>query len=204
MQPDIISFNEVDDADQAAMLHGLVNAHTGMSWTSTFSGWGNQILSRLPVSGSSVCTFNPAAGRRAAHMSVQVNGRALNIWSAHLAVDSASARIGEVYALQGCAQNWSEARIIAGDYNMQQNSEEYGAAASRYTDAWAAARSSGSTVNYSGNCDGCTRNSRIDYVFSSHGASFLTVQSAQIYDTRDGNGHMPSDHKPMVITSRVR
>jgi endonuclease/exonuclease/phosphatase family metal-dependent hydrolase len=204
MQPDIISFNEVDDAGQAAMLHALVNAYTGTTWTSTFSGWGNQILTRLPAHDSSVCTFNPGAGRRAAHLSVAVNGRTLNIWSAHLAVDSASARLSEVYALQDCAQVWPEARIIAGDYNMQQSSTEYGAAAASYTDAWAAARSQGTAVNYSGNCDGCTRNSRIDYVFSSHGAWFLTVESAQIYDTADGSGHRPSDHKPMVVTYRVQ
>lgn len=203
MNPDIISFNEVNDAAQAAMLKDLVAAYTGVSWTSTFSGWGNQLLSRLPVSTSSVCHFNPSAGRRGAHLSVRVNGRTLNVWSAHLAVDSASVRLSEVYALQGCAGEWSEARIIAGDYNMQQSSAEYAAAASGYVDAWAKARELGATSNYSGNCDGCTRNSRIDYVFSSKGASFLSVRGAQIYDTRDGGGHMPSDHKPMVVTYTV-
>lgn len=204
MQPDIISFNEVDDAAQADMLLGLLNAQSGYTWRSTFSGWGNQILTRLPVQGSSVCHFNPDAGRRAAHLSVSVNGRTLNLWSAHLAVDSAGERLREVYALQECARSWGEARIIAGDFNMQQSSGEYAAAATGFTDAWAAARSQGTTANYSGNCDGCTRNSRIDYVFSSHGASFLSVQSAQIYDTRDANGHMPSDHKPLVVTYTVR
>ena len=204
INPDVISFNEVDDAAQAAMLHGLVNAYTGITWTSTFSGWGNQILTRLPVNGSSVCSFNPGAGRLAAHLSTTRNGRTINIWSAHLAVESASARVSEIYALNDCAQQWSEARIIAGDFNMQQSSGEYGVAAGIYTDAWAAARAAGTAVNYSGNCDGCTRNSRIDYVFSSHGASFLTVSSVQIFDTRDGNGNMPSDHKPMLVTYTVR
>jgi endonuclease/exonuclease/phosphatase family metal-dependent hydrolase len=186
INPDIVSFNEVDDEALATLLHGVVTAHTGATWTATYSGWGNQLLSRVPVSATSVCSFNPAAGRLAAHLRAEINGRAINIWSAHLAVDSAAARVSD------------------GDFNMQQSSGEYAAAASSYIDAWAAARSIGTTINYSGNCDGCTRNSRIDYVFSSHGAWFLELQAARIYDTRDANGAMPSDHKPMLVTYSVR
>jgi endonuclease/exonuclease/phosphatase family metal-dependent hydrolase/regulation of enolase protein 1 (concanavalin A-like superfamily) len=204
MQPDIISLNEIDHAGQADVMTNAVKAATGRHWYATYSGWGNLILSRLPMHASSVCAFNPGAGRLAAHMSTTVNGRALNIWSAHLAVDSASARLSEVSKLQACAGAWAEARIVAGDYNMQQSSSEYHAMASGYVDAWAAARSAGTTINYSGNCDGCTRNSRIDYVFSSKGASFLTVKSAQMIDTRDHRGHMPSDHKPLIVTYTVR
>jgi len=33
---------------------------------------------------------------------------------------------------------------------------------------------------------------------------FLTVESAQMIDTRDGDGFMPSDHKPLVVTYRVQ
>jgi len=56
------------------------------------------------------------------------------------------------------------------------------------------------TINYDGNCDGCTRNSRIDYIFSSQGASsWLTLRNAQVFDARDANGIMPSDHKPMRV-----
>ena len=188
----------------ASTLHGLVNGRTGASWTATYSGWGNLILSRVPVTDTSVCTFNAGAGRKAAHLSAVVNGRAVNIWSAHLAVDSSSTRVEEVYALQSCARSWTEARIIAGDFNMQANSSEYSAAVASYTDAWAAAKAAGAAQNYSGNCDGCTRNSRIDYVFSSRGASFLSVEGAQMFDTRDGSGHMPSDHTPLMVTSRGR
>ena len=204
INPDIVSFNEVDDPAMAALLHGVVSAHTGTAWTSTFSGWGNQLLSRLPVRGTSVCSFNPAAGRVAAHLLAEINGRAINVWSAHLAVDSGSERLREIYALQACAQGWPEARILTGDFNMQQSSGEYAAAVSSYTDAWAAARSLGVTINYAGNCDGCTRNSRIDYMFSSLGAWFLELTAARIYDTRDAYGYMPSDHKPMLVTYAVR
>jgi endonuclease/exonuclease/phosphatase family metal-dependent hydrolase len=203
INPDIISFNEVDDPAMAALLHGVITAYTGTAWASSYSGWGNQVLSRLPVSGTSVCSFNPAAGRVAAHLRAEINGRSINLWSAHLSADSSSERLGEIYALQACAQGWTEARIITGDFNMQQSSGEYAVAATSYTDAWAWARLMGATTNYTGNCDGCTRNSRIDYMFTSQGAWFLELTAARIYDTRDAYGYMPSDHKPLLVTYTV-
>ena len=98
---------------------------------------------------------------------------------------------------------WAEGRILAGDFNMQWYSPEYAAAASGYIDGWSAAKEQGTAYNYSGNCDGCTRNSRIDYMFSSWGASWLTVGSAEVVDTRDAFGYMPSDHKPLIVTYKV-
>jgi endonuclease/exonuclease/phosphatase family metal-dependent hydrolase len=204
MAPNVISLNEVSDAVMADEIHRIVERHTGTSWYSAFSGWGNQILTRLAVQGTSVCGFNPSAGRLAVHVSAVANGRSLNLWSAHLAVDSGSTRSAEVAALQACASGWPEARLIAGDFNMQASSGEYADAAASYADAWATARTKGATINYSGNCDGCTRRSRIDYVFASHGAPWLELQSAEIVDTRDGYGAMPSDHKPLVVAYRVR
>ena len=41
-------------------------------------------------------------------------------------------------------------------------------------------------------------------VFASYGAPWLELQSAEIIDTRDGYGTMPSDHKPLVVSYRVR
>ena len=202
--PNVISLNEVSDAAMADEIHRIVERHTGTSWYSAFSGWGNQILTRLAVQGTSVCGFNPSAGRLAVHVSAVANGRSLNLWSAHLAVDSGSTRNAEVEALQACASGWPEARLIAGDFNMQASSGEYATAAASYADAWATARTTGATINYSGNCDGCTRRSRIDYVFASHGAPWLELQSAEIVDTRDAYGTMPSDHKPLVVSYRVR
>jgi endonuclease/exonuclease/phosphatase family metal-dependent hydrolase len=128
----------------------------------------------------------------------------VNLWSTHLNVSSATARVSEVGAMHACALNWTEARIISGDHNMQYGSTEYVAAATGYNDAWLVAKSLGTAINFSGNCDGCTRNSRIDYVFTSAGAANLALKSAQIYDTRDANGIMPSDHKPMVVTYTVK
>ncbi len=201
---DVISLNEVDTASQADGIISRLNARTGRRWKSAFSGWGNLLLTRLPLDGQSVCHFNRDAGRKGAHLTTIVNGRPLNIWSVHLAVDSSRTRVQEVKAVQGCADDWPEARIVAGDFNMQASSTEYAVMARTYIDGWKAAKARGATTNYPGNKDGATRRSRIDYVFGSKGATFLAVQAAQIYDTRDANGVMPSDHKPMVVTYTVK
>jgi endonuclease/exonuclease/phosphatase family metal-dependent hydrolase len=204
MGPNLVSLNEVDDQESADAIRAGLERYTGQPWASMFSGRGNHVLTRLPVQSASLCTYNGSAGRVAAHIGVIAGGRVVNLWSTHLAVDSSSTRAFEISALQNCASQWSEARVIAGDFNMQWTSGEYGVAAASYVDAWAQARSLGVTINFDGNCDGCTRNSRIDYVFASQNAPWLQIQMAQVFDTRDGNGYMPSDHKPVLIVYEVR
>jgi endonuclease/exonuclease/phosphatase family metal-dependent hydrolase len=206
MTPDVASLNEVDTQDQVNAIVSALQARTGVTWNVSFSGLGNLVLSRLPLTAKSNCLYgmrSDGGGAYSAHASVLVSGRAVNIWSTHLNVSSASSRRTEIAAVQACAANWPEARIIAGDFNMQYGSPEYFDAARGYTDAWLKAKALGVWTNFPGNCDGCTRNSRIDYVFTSNGATNLVLKSAQIYDTRDANGVTASDHKPMVVTYTV-
>jgi endonuclease/exonuclease/phosphatase family metal-dependent hydrolase len=68
-----------------------------------------------------------------------------------------------------------------------------------YYDAWAKAQSAGTAIAYPGNTAGNTRNSRIDYIFSSKGATALVLKAAQVYNT----GSI-SDHRPVVATFEVR
>ena len=205
MNPDVASLNEVDTPEQVSAILSGLRAATGVTWGASFSGLGTLVVSRLPLASTSKCAYDPAIPDvYAAHASVIVNGRPINVFSAHLHVGSASARYTEAKTLQACASNWAEARIITGDYNMQYGTAEYNAAATGYGDAWLSAKALGTAYNFSGNCDGCTRNSRIDYVFTSKGATSLTLKSAQIFDTRDANGYMASDHKPMLVVYTVR
>jgi endonuclease/exonuclease/phosphatase family metal-dependent hydrolase len=203
MNPDIASLNEVDTQDQLNAIVNALKTKTGVAWYSSFSGLGNLVISRLAPTATSRCVY-PDGVRYSAHLATIVNGRPINVWSIHTTVDNASTRLAEVKGLQTCAQNWPEGRILAGDYNMQEGSPEYLQAVVGYTDSWLAARSLGTAVNFSGNCDGCTRNSRIDYQFLSKGATFLALRSAQIFDTRDANGVTPSDHKPLLVTYDVK
>lgn len=201
MNPDVMSLNEVDGDWDLDPIVGALQALTGVRWYSAFSGLGNVVISRHPFSQSSICNYNSWYPRNAAHGGVVFAGRTINFFSAHLDSSSGGVRLGEVYALQGCAAAWGSAAIIAGDFNMQTNTAEYAAAAYGYNDAWLNAENLGTAYNYSGNCDGCTRNSRIDYVFAT--PWYLRVTSAQLVDTRDGNGYMPSDHKPLLVTFAV-
>jgi endonuclease/exonuclease/phosphatase family metal-dependent hydrolase len=71
-----------------------------------------------------------------------------------------------------------------------------------FNDSWAVAASKGTAVAFSGNT-GETKKGRIDYIYSSKGAN-LSVKSSQVYDTRDSNGVMPSDHRPVLTTFIVQ
>jgi exonuclease III len=73
-----------------------------------------------------------------------------------------------------------------------------------YIDTWAQAQANGTAIAYPGNTAGNTRNSRIDYILYSKGATNLTLVSSQVYDVRDANGVMPSDHRPLLTTFRVQ
>ena len=72
-----------------------------------------------------------------------------------------------------------------------------------YKDSWAQAQSAGMAVAYPDNPNGNTRNTRIDYVWYSNSGSKLTLRSSQVFDTRDGNGVMPSDHRPLLTVFDV-
>lgn len=54
---------------------------------------------------------------------------------------------------------------------------------------------------YSGNTAGNTRNSRIDYIWHSEGASRLKLKQVKVFDVRNS---MPSDHRPLMATYEVR
>jgi len=201
VNPDIATLNEVDDEGQLYNILSALNARTGTSWYVAFAAK-NAVLTRLPARQTSTCGYGYTY-QSAPQVSIAVNGQSLNIWSVHLDADADYARLYEIAVLQSCLDAGA-ANIIAGDFNMQAGSLEYSVTvAPGYIDAWDTARNLGATLNYAGNCDGCTRNTRIDYLFSSN-VWFLTVESAQMIDTRDGDGFMPSDHKPLVVTYRVQ
>jgi len=206
VNPEVVTMNEVDDESQLWNIVSYLQAQTGVTWHATFA-YKNAVLTRLPVLNQNYCGYGYTSGQTSPQTGILVNGRAVGIWAAHLDADSAYARWSEIGTLQYCLNGWSSANIIAGDFNMQAASPEYWTMLGGYPgyiDAWDTARNNGATFNYSGNCDGCTRNSRIDYMFSSSSAWFLTVDWASMIDTRDAYGYMPSDHKPFVITYRVR
>jgi endonuclease/exonuclease/phosphatase family metal-dependent hydrolase len=201
--PDIVTLNEVDNnAQRDALLEQLRQQIPGASW-SFYYITGIMIVSRLPIVSSSKCLVNASANRHVIHIGIVVNGRPVNVWNAHLALDSSAVRTQETRAIRACEAKWPEPRIVAGDFNMQPDTPEYRSMSEGHIDAWVAAARLGSARNYQGNCDGCTRNTRIDYVFTSKGSSWLTLASAEIFDTRNSKGVMASDHKPLLVVYNI-
>jgi hypothetical protein len=74
-----------------------------------------------------------------------------------------------------------------------------------YYDSWAVAESKGVALSFSGlTPSGATKKGRIDYILYSKTAPNLVMKQSQVYDTRDANGVMPSDHRPVLTTFEVR
>jgi endonuclease/exonuclease/phosphatase family metal-dependent hydrolase len=213
---DVISLNEVEkfnasygNIDQAAEIAKYLTTKTGKTWyrymvpaSGGSTGIGNAIISRFPLEGSSVCQLS--GSRNAVRGGMTINGRTVNLWSTHLAVESASYRVAEVTKLMSCMASFPEQRMVAGDFNAQAGTTEINKMLAEYRDAWVEARRIGEAINYPGNCDGCSRNSRIDYLFYSKGAAALVLKKAEMIDTRNAKGVMASDHKPMVVTFEVK
>ena len=199
---DVISLNEVDSAANASAIVSRLRSLTGRTWYYEYD-YGIVIISRFPIESGSSCVINSGIGRKAVQANIVLNGRTINIFSAHLDAYSATTRQSEARALVACAGRFAEQRIIAGDLNAGTSAAEINYIEQYYTDAWLAAKALGTATNYDGNCDGCTRNGRIDYVMASRGASRLVLRSARVFDTRDSDGDMPSDHKPLMVTYAV-
>ena len=102
------------------------------------------------------------------------------------------------------ADNYPEQRILAGDFNAWPGATELGIMKADYKDAWAVAQSLDVDVAYSGNTAGNTRNSRIDYIWHSEGASRLKLKQVRVFDVRNSSGVMPSDHRPLMATYEVK
>jgi endonuclease/exonuclease/phosphatase family metal-dependent hydrolase len=217
INPHVISLNEVHydtsytDDNQPALLKQMLESKTGRTWYSYFrttagstKGHGNLILSRYPISASGYCQLDSA--RVAAQATVAVNGRNVNFYSTHLdSADSGTKRIAEVKALLSCLGNDAEQKIVAGDFNAQASSTEINLMKDLYVDGWAKADANGDAYSYPGNTRwGATRNSRIDYVFVSEKAGYTVIRKAEVLDTRDSSGDMPSDHKPLVLTLEIK
>jgi endonuclease/exonuclease/phosphatase family metal-dependent hydrolase len=215
LNPDIVSLNEVErytgwgNTDEPALIASLMKQYTGRTWYYKFqtlaggsNGIGCMVLSRFPIDASSPKLL--VGSRSAIDMTITVNGRTINFTSTHLHPDSSSYRLHEIGEITSWQRGLAEQRIIAGDFNAVGSSSENSTMKQAYYDSWAEAQSDGTAVAYPGNTSGATRNGRIDYIYFSHGSSGLTMKGSQVFDVRDSNGVMPSDHRPLMTTFVVR
>ena len=210
-RPDVISFNEVEHygLDQPAVYASLLQKYTGHKWyykftsgAGTQSGLGNMIMSRFPFDATDIQVFSH--NRAGVQGTIHVNGQAINITSTHLDANSTSYRLQEIGELTAWERTIAEQRIVCGDFNAYPGSSENSTMKQAYYDTWAEAQGDGTAVAYPGNTAGNTRNSRIDYIYQSHGSTALRLKSSQVFDVRDANGVMPSDHRPVMSVFTVK
>jgi endonuclease/exonuclease/phosphatase family metal-dependent hydrolase len=212
----VVSLNEVEknvggygNEDQPARFASMLKSKTGKTWYYNFAhrtggtnGQGNLLLSTFPIESDD--DYELSYSRSVARIAIIVNGIRVNVYSTHLDADSSSRRATQMKELTAWADNYPEQRILAGDYNAWPGAAEIANMTSKHNDAWAVAVSNDVDVAYSGNTAGNTRNSRIDYVFYSKGATRLKLKQARVFDTRDSSGVMPSDHRPLMATYEVK
>jgi len=208
--PEVVSLNEVNffsgdcaySFDMSEKLRSLLQQKTGVTWYKQSvnpNGVGNVLLSRIqPVSSSTRILDN---GRGVAQMGIVVNGRVVNVFSTHIEYYTASWRPAQISEAVQWMTNFSDPRIIMGDFNTWPQTPDYYLIANPYQDAWVAAASVGtaSAFNGSGATEGT---SRIDYAFYSKNGS-LGLKSVTVPDTIV-NGVKPSDHDPLITVVTVK
>jgi len=209
--PQIVSLNEVNffsgdcawNFDMSEKLQSLLQQKSGVTWyrqSVNPNGVGNVLLSRLqPVSSSYRILDN---GRGVAQMGVVVNGRVVNVFSTHIEYYTASWRPAQILEAVSFMSNFSEPRMIMGDFNTWPVTQDYYLIANPYQDAWVAALSAGTASSYNGT--GATEGtSRIDYAFYSKNSSTMFLNSVNVPNTIV-NGVRPSDHDPLVSVVTIK
>ncbi|HTI38120.1 MAG TPA: endonuclease/exonuclease/phosphatase family protein [Vicinamibacterales bacterium] len=217
-QPDIVMFNEIEkytswgNQDQPEVYKNLLQQKTGRTWYYVFAqefgqwssnGKGNLILSTYPLTWTGRYELVHNYDRSIAAAMVTVNGRNITLISTHLDPYDQTLRLTQATEVTGWAGSEPENRIITGDMNAWPDQTSIAQYDKYYYDSWAVAAAKGTAVAFSGN-NGETKSGRIDYIFSSKSSSSLSVSSSQVYDTRDANGVMPSDHRPVLTTFIVK
>jgi endonuclease/exonuclease/phosphatase family metal-dependent hydrolase len=218
LNPDIVELVELESwdsyysGDQLAMYQGMLEASTGVTWytldVQKYGQWtsgGNRlaILSKIPFSSSYRYEFSLGDPRAAGGVTITVNGRTINFMATHLDWVYEANRAIQAPELVSYANGFAQDRIIAGDFNADTGTPELNTMTNAYYDAWAVAKAAGTASSAPDNPYGYTRHTRIDYVFYSHSEQHLTLQSVTVVDTRDVNGVMPSDHRPLLAIFTV-
>ena len=219
INPDVVSLCELeswdsyDSGDAIAQWKAMLESKTGQTWYSldiqdygdwTAGGIRNAIFSKYPISASYRHEFSTGRDRTVGGISISVNGRNINFMSTHFDPYDESNRISEATQLVSYAGGFAEDRIILGDFNALPGTTEMNIIANAYHDAWADAVKMGTQISAADNPNGYTRRGRIDFVWYSKGEAHLTLKSVQVVDTRDSNGVMPSDHRPLLATFAVQ
>jgi len=215
--PDVISLCEMEkndsyvSTDGVALYKSLLEKKTGRTWYTwdiqDYGDWSsagirNAIISRLPFVATHRLEFSVGKDRTVGVVTVNVNGRNINVFSTHFDPDSRTNRTKESAELITYAGNFSADQVVMGDFNDQPTQAPITKLTGTFIDGWAAGVSAHVAESPSDNPNGYTRNSRIDYVFY-RPRTHLTLSRIEVIETRDSNGYMPSDHRPLLAVFHV-
>jgi endonuclease/exonuclease/phosphatase family metal-dependent hydrolase len=218
MKPDVVMLNEIEkytswgNQNQPEVYKNLLQSKTGKTWYYVFAqeygnwssnGKGNLIFSTVPFKHIERYELVHNHDRTIAEGVISWNGRNITLLVTHLDPYSQSLRLTQATEVTTWAAPEPENRIITGDMNAWPDQTSIAQFNKYYYDSWTVAKSKGTAYAFSGN-DGETKKGRIDYIFYSRKTTGLTVKSSQVYDTRDSNGVMPSDHRPVLTTFMVQ
>jgi len=216
--PDVVMFNEIEknnswgNQNQPEVYKTLLQQKTGRTWYYLFAqefgdwsanGKGNLILSRYPIAVTDRYELMRNYDRSIGMAVITVNSRDITLISTHLDPYDKTLRLAQAMEVTGWSAVQPENRILAGDMNAWPDQTSIAHFNTLYNDSWVVAATAGAATAFSGN-NGETKNGRIDYIFYSKNAANLRVVSSQVYDTRDANGVMPSDHRPVLTVFEVR
>jgi endonuclease/exonuclease/phosphatase family metal-dependent hydrolase len=228
IKPDVVGLQEVNRNhttyrcdDQPAKLAEALSAATGRRWAAEYqqawftpnrecqnTGRGDgpetEGLALLAPDSLLAPSFIQLWNGRVGLQTLLRRGQDVPVVVTHLAngTQGFSDRMRQLDALLPwvSAQPGGTSRILMGDFNFQQDSEEYRKVEPGYRDAWRDAVAAGTAR---GRPDGVTRASvRIDYIFYSGDA--LELLWVETVDTRALIGTEASDHRPLVAAFRVK
>ena len=218
MKPDVILVNEIEkytswgNQNQPEVYKSLLQSKTGKTWYYVFAqefgqwssnGKGNAIFSTVPLRYVDRYDLVHNYDRSIAEAAITWNGQDITLISTHLDPYDQGLRLTQATEVTTWASNEPENRIITGDMNAWPDQTSIAQYNKSYRDSWAVAVANGTATAFPGN-SGETKNGRIDYIFYSRNSASLSVKSSQVYDTRDANGVMPSDHRPVLTTFVVK
>ena len=142
------------------------------------------------------------ADRSVAEAIINWSGRQITLISTHLDPYSQTLRLTQATEVTTWAAAEPENRILTGDMNAWPDQTSIAQFNKYYNDSWAVAaprarRSRSPATTARRRTAGSTTSS------IRRGAN-LAVKSSQVYDTRDSNGVMPSDHRPVLTVFTVQ
>ena len=216
--PDVITINEIEkftswgNQDQPEVYKALLQQKTGKTWYYLYSqewgqwasnGKGNLIFSTVPFDNTSRYELVHNADRSLGQATITWNGRKITLVGTHIDPYDQTLRLTQAQEIVSLLAAEPENKILTGDMNAWPDQSSIAYFNNYFNDSWTVAAGKGTAYAFAGN-NGETKNGRIDYIYYSKASANLTVVQSQVFDTRDANGYMPSDHRPVMTTFQVK